>query len=107
MKKLNAFVKEIKDWILHTKRLLYIHLESRNIVLEALLSNPFLSLFSNVIPNDQALMVLDRFIHFGQSALIEIVKNILKSLQDKLIRTSDQFELQQYMAKEIYTDAIK
>ena len=52
MKKLNAFVKEIKDWILRTKRLLYIHLESRNVVLEALLSNPFLSLFSNVVPNE-------------------------------------------------------
>lgn len=51
MRKLNAFVKEIKRWLKDTKRLLYIHFESRNIVLEALLSNPFLSLFANVIPN--------------------------------------------------------
>ena len=51
MRKLNAFVGEIKDWLLETKRLLYIHFESRKIILEALLSNPFLSLFSNVIPN--------------------------------------------------------
>ena len=65
MKKLNAFVKDIKDWLIDTKRHLYIHFESRHIVLEALLSNPFLSLFSNQIPNEQALMVLDRFVHFG------------------------------------------
>ena len=65
MKKLNAFVKDIKMWLFETKRLLYIHFESRYIVLEALLSNPFLSLFSNVIPNEDALKVLDRFIHFG------------------------------------------
>lgn len=52
MRKLNAFVKEIKQWLFVTKRLLFIHFESRNIVLEALLSNPFLSLFSNVIPNE-------------------------------------------------------
>ena len=107
MKKLNAFVKDIKDWIINTKRHLYIHFESRNIVLEALLSNPFLSLFSNIIPNKGALMVLDRFIHFGQNALIDIVKNIIKTMQHKLLRISDQFELQQYMSRDIYTDAIK
>ena len=65
MRKLNAFVKEIKRWLQDTKRLLYIHFESRKIVLEVLLSNPFLSLFANVIPNNQALKVLDRFIAFG------------------------------------------
>ena len=51
MRKLGAFVKEIKRWLFETKRLLFVHFESRKIVLEALLSNPFLSLFSNVIPN--------------------------------------------------------
>jgi len=51
MRKLNAFVQEIKDWLISTKRILYIHFESRCVVIEALLSNPFLSLFSNVIPN--------------------------------------------------------
>ena len=93
MKKLNAFVKDIKRWLLETKRNLYIHFESKNIVLEALLSNPFLSLFSNVIPNQHALKVLDRFVHFGQKAPLAIVKNILKAQQDKLLRIQDQFEL--------------
>ena len=65
MRKLNAFVAEIKAWLISTKRILYVHFESRNIVLEALLSNPFLSLFTNVVPNKHALLVLDRFIHFG------------------------------------------
>lgn len=65
MKKLNAFVADIKAWLCDTKRILYIHFESRKIVLEALLSNPILSLFSNVIPNKHALKVLDRFLHFG------------------------------------------
>ena len=65
MRKLNAFVKDIKSWLQDTKRILYIHFESRKIILEALLSNPFLSLFANVIPNKHALKVLDRFIAFG------------------------------------------
>lgn len=107
MRKLNAFVQEIKDWLISTKRILFIHFESRCVVIEALLSNPFLSLFSNVVPNKQALMVLDRFIHFGQSSLLAIVKNVLKSMQDKLLHMKDQFELQQYLAKQIYMDAIK
>ena len=34
-------------------------------------------------------MVLDRFVHFGQNALIDIIKNVLKSMQDKLLRISD------------------
>ena len=89
MKKLNAFVKEIKRWLSDNKRLLYIHFQSRQIVLEALLSNPFLSLFSNVIPNQHALKVLDRFIHFGQKELLNIVKNILKKQEYKLLRISD------------------
>ena len=65
MRKLNALVVEIKRWLQETKRLLYSHFESRKIVLEALLSSPFLSLFANVIPNQHALKVLDRFAHFG------------------------------------------
>ena len=79
MPKLNAFIKDIKKWLQETKRILYIHFQSRQIVLEALLSSPFLSLFSNLIPNQHALKVLDRFIHFGQKAMIDIVKNILKN----------------------------
>ena len=77
MRKLNAFVKEIKQWLMETKRDLYVHFESRRIIIEAVLSNPFLSLFSNVIPNEQALRVLDRFIHFGQKALLQVVKHII------------------------------
>ena len=50
--------------------------ERQQIVLEAQLSSPFLSLFSNQIPNEEALKVLDRFIHFGQSSLIAIVKHV-------------------------------
>ena len=65
MPKLTAFVTEIKRWLKETQRLLLVHLESRGIVLEAQLSSPFLSLFSNQIPNHEALKVLDRFIHFG------------------------------------------
>lgn len=79
MRKLNAFVQDIKEWLYQTKRFLYIHFESRKIVLEALLSNPFLSLFSNVIPNVHALKVLDRFIQYGQKSLLETVKHILKT----------------------------
>lgn len=93
MRKLNVFVKEIKYWLQENKRMLFVHFESRRIVLEALLSNPFLSLFANVIPNRHSLKVLDRFIHFGQRSLLQIVKNILSKQQDKLIRISDQFEL--------------
>ena len=58
-------VKEIKVWLLETNRLLAIHLEANKIVMEALLSSPFLVLFSNTIPVYEALRVLDRFVHFG------------------------------------------
>ena len=89
MRKLNAFVEDIKSWLIETKRMLYIHFESRKITLEACLSNPFLSLFSNVISGQHVLKVLDRFIHFGQNALVQIVKNILKTQMDKMLHTKD------------------
>lgn len=89
MRKLNAFVEDIKEWLIDTKRMLYIHFESRKITLEACLSNPFLSLFSNVIEGPHVLKVLDRFIHFGQNSLVQIVKNILKTQMDKMLHTKD------------------
>ena len=89
LRKLNAFIEDIRDWLIETKRMLYIHFQSRNITLEACLSNPFLSLFSNVIPSQHVLKVLDRFVHFGQKALVQIVKNILKTQQDKLMHIKD------------------
>ena len=107
MRKLQAFVEEIKSWLCDTKRLLYIHFESRKIVLEALLTNPFLSLFSNVLPNHQALKVLDRFVYFGQNALLDIIKHVFKTQQDKLFQIGDQFELQKYLSRQIYLDAIE
>ena len=73
------FIENINEWLIETKRLLYIHFESRNITLEASLSNPFLSLFSNVFPSQHVLKVLDRFVHFGQQSLVKIIKNVLKT----------------------------
>ena len=107
LRKLNAFIEDIRDWLIETKRMLYIHFQSRNITLEACLSNPFLSLFSNVIPSQHVLKVLDRFVHFGQKALVQIVKNILKTQQDKLMHIKDQFELQKFLARQIYHEAIQ
>lgn len=106
LKKLNSFVREIKMWLLETNRLLYVHLESQKICMEALLSSPFMVLFSNTIPSDYALKVLDRFVHYGQRTLIAIVKNVFVHMKDRLMKIKDSFELNQYMSKQMYNDAI-
>ena len=106
MPKLTAFVTEIKRWLKETQRLLLVHLESRGIVLEAQLSSPFLSLFSNQIPNQEALKVLDRFVHFGQSSLLAIVKYVFITQKNKILQTWDQFTLQVYLSKQVYLDAL-
>ena len=106
LKKLNSFVKEFRNWLLQTNRLLYIHLESQKICLEALLSSPFMVLFSNTIPCEHSLRVLDRFIHYGQHTLIAIVKNVFIKMQDKLLKIRDPFDLNRYMSKQMFLDAI-
>ena len=50
-------------------------------------------LFSNTIPSDQALKVLDRFVHYGQRTLIAIVKNVFANMKVNLLRLRDTFEL--------------
>ena len=61
--------------------------------MEALLSSPFMVLFSNSIPSEQALKVLDRFVHYGQRTLIAIVKHVFTAMKVNLLRLRDTFEL--------------
>ena len=106
MRKLGAFVQEIKRWMCQNRFVLYTHFESKNVALEALLANPFLTLFSNVIPMEPALKVLDRFIHFGQKILLEMTKSILKNQEGRLLQLCDDFELQHYLCRQVFLDAI-
>ena len=81
-------------------------MEAQKICMEALLSSPFMVLFSNTISCNHALKVLDRFVHYGQRSLIAIVKNVFTKMKDKVLRMRDPFELNQYMSKQMYIDAI-
>ena len=50
------------------------HLDYCGVILEAQLSSPFMGIFANLIDLDQSLRVLDRFLYFGESGIVEIVK---------------------------------
>jgi len=50
--------------------------------------------------------VLDRFLLFGDESLLDIVKSVLLSQKPKILRMRDAFELQIYMAKQMYLDAL-
>ena len=63
-----------------------------NVILESLFASPFLTLFSNLIPIDQALRVLDSFILHGEPVIIEIMKHLLKR-KEKEIEIMDCWEL--------------
>jgi hypothetical protein len=67
---------------------MHLKLNEFNVILESLLASPMLTIFANLIPIDDSLKVLDRFIlgKFllrliildGENSIIEIMKHLLR-----------------------------
>lgn len=51
-------------------------MDACGIILEAQLSSPFMGLFANMLPMEYSIQILDRFVYYGERALLEIIKNV-------------------------------
>lgn len=66
-----------------------------------------MGLFCNMLPAEYSLRILDRFVYFGEKALLDIIKAVFVGQKQEILATKEPFELQIYMTRKIYFDAIE
>lgn len=97
----------MKQWLIKNHKTIAVHLDFCGVILEAQLSSPVMGLFANLLGIEQSLLVLDRFILHGEQGLIKIIKQTFASQKQRILKHKEPFELQIYLARQIYLDAIK
>lgn len=81
---------------------LFKKLNEHEIVLEAILASPLMTLFTNLLTFSEATHVLNMFILEGESYIIELLVTIMKNMTPNIVDLDSQFEIQQYMSKEMF-----
>lgn len=98
---------KFQKWLRKNDSKLADHLEERGVILEAQLSSPFMGLFANLVDLESALHVLDRFIFYGEQGILDVVQSSFVSQRNEILKMDDPFELQMYLTRQIYRDAIE
>lgn len=88
----------VYSWLLLDKnsdleRLITVH----KLPLTTLLAGPFMTMFANMLDTDTCLQVMDRVVLAGKSALLDVVKNVFKTMQTQMFSKGD--ELHPYLIK--------
>jgi len=105
--KLFDLSQQLTDLIKTEIPLLYQHLFEYQIFLEVLLASPLMTLFGNSLSFAEATHVMSLFILDGEASMKKIIMNVYKNMSAKVIEIKDQFEIQAYMSKQIYDDALE
>ena len=92
----------MKTWLQTQQKIIAVHLDAQGVLLEALLSSPFMGIFANLISLDDSLRVLDRFLYFGERGILDVIKQAYSSQKLKIISKNDPFDLQIYLTRQIY-----
>jgi hypothetical protein len=66
-----------------------------------------MGLFANMISLNNALKVLDRFMMFGEEGILQVVQQAFQEQSKQILAMSDPLDLQIYIARQIYIDAIE
>ena len=74
--RLMELTKQIKKWLREKHKVIAVHMDACGIILEAQLSSPFMGLFANLIPFEYSVRILDRFLYYGEKALVEIIQAV-------------------------------
>ncbi len=91
--KLFDLSSQIKKWLKSREKIIAVHMDCHGILLEAQLASPFMVLFANLLPLPLSLRILDRFLYFGEEALVNIVKEVYTTNKMKIIQIKESFEL--------------
>ena len=82
------------------------HLDEAGVILEAQLASPIMAMFGNLLPLSTSLILLDRFIIYGEKGVLSIVKKAFLEQKNVILETEDPFILQMYLTRQIYLDAL-
>ena len=66
-----------------------------------------MGLFANMISLNNALKVLDRFMMFGEEGILQVVQQAFQEQSKQILAMKDPLDLQIYMTRQIYIDAIE
>ena len=116
--KLFEFTKQLREFVKNDlpPRLNRV-LNEHNVVLESLLASPLLTIFSNLIPVDHALRVLERFMlgklwilltfcTDGEKTIMDVMKHLLRRHEAE-ISNMDCWDIQVFLGRKIYENAIE
>jgi len=81
---------------------LYDKLKDKEVILEAVLSSPLMTLFSNVLSFSEATHVLNMFILDGESFIVDVLMNVMKHMGPRILKMDDYGEIFEYMRKGMY-----
>jgi len=81
---------------------LYDKLKDQEVILEAVLSSPLMTLFSNVLSFSEATHVLNMFILDGESFIVDVLMNVMKNMGPHILKMDDYGEIFEYMRKGMY-----
>lgn len=70
-----------------------------------MLASPLLTLFANTMSFTEATHILSLFILDGEEFMTQLIFNIFKSMQTKILSIHEEFDLQAYISKPMYDDA--
>ena len=96
----------IFSWIEKELPEMYEHLTKNEIYLEVLLASPLMTIFANLVSFSEATHIINMFILDGEQFIVDLVMNIYKNMMPEVLKITDQFEIQAYMSKDIFDDAL-
>ena len=70
------------------------------------MAGPLLTLFSNNLGFSESTHILTNFMLDGEKFILELIVNVFTNMRENVLALKDQFEIQQYLSKQIYDDAL-
>ena len=104
--KLFDMSQKIMDQIEKRDPALFQHLFEYQIYLEIVLAGPLLTFFSSNLGFSESTHILTNYMLDGEKFILELIVNVFTNMRENILALKDQFEIQQYLSKQIYDDAL-
>ena len=86
---------------------LFAHFFEYQILLEIILAGPLMTLFGNITGFNDSTHCLNMFILDGEKFMVELILNVFKNMAAQIISLKDSFEIQAYLCKDVFEQALK
>ena len=66
-----------------------------------------MTLFANLLSFAEATHIFNLFLLDGETFIVDLILNIYRNMQGNILKLKDEFEVQAYMSKAIYDEALE